>query len=212
MTLAAIKAAALAVMLAMPRAWFPDDNRPETLDERATRIGGFVSDVVDEADTHAPRAGLSVIEGTALGLAFAYNESALAWEVHAGKPWPGRPSPFGRAGERCLLQLHRTASAVPLDDWRPFELEDFEALTGLDAAATRRCARAGVLAITWHAHLCRGYLRQHRDRGDHVWVGATIAGQYHRPALECGTLSIGSIRRGKLYAAILYQLQKRIAK
>jgi hypothetical protein len=209
-TPAAIKAAATAAVLALPRAWFPDGNRPETAGERDERIAAFVSDVVDEADQHAKRAGLSVLDHTALGLAFAYNESALAWEAHAGKPWPGRPSPFGPAGERCLFQMHRSAYMVPIDYWRPFERDDWIGLVGLSPAATRRCAHAGMITIGWHANLCRGYLRT-LTADDRVWFGATIAAQYHRPSLPCGQLSVGSMRRGRLYAALRYQITKRNA-
>ena len=206
--LEALKAKAVIAILALPRAWFPEDNKPETDAEHDARITYVVEDIVEEADEHAKWIGYQADEVTALGLAFAYNESAFAWEVHAGEPWPERPSPFGPAGERCFFQLHRTAYMVPLDKWRPFELEEFEALTGLDRAATRRCALAGVRVIAWHAHRCRAYLAPYRAKGDHLWVGAVIAAQYHRPSLPCGSLSTGSIRRGRLYRSMLYQLRK----
>jgi hypothetical protein len=208
-SLVALKAKAAAVILALPAAWFPEGNRPETVTERATRITGVTDTVVDEAAEHSKWIGYQVEEVTALGLAFSYNESAFAWEVHAGKPWPKRPPPLGDNGHAaCVFQLQPSASMVPLDKWRPFERDEWSSLVGLDPESTRRCVRGGIRAIAWHAHLCRGYLAKHRALGDHKWVGSVIAAQYHKPSLPCGYLSSGSTRRGRLYAAILYQLRK----
>jgi len=202
-------AKAAAIVLALPKAWFPDGERPETPIEREQRIVGFVTEVIAAAEDIAPKAGYEVDEIAALSLTFAYSESAFAWEVHAGQPWPGRPPPLGDRGRaRCLFQLQRSAALVPRDEWRPFEPDEWRRLSGLDHAATRFCAQAGVRAVGWHALRCKHKVDRARSVGDHSWVGMVLASQYHRPDARCENLSRGSGRRGDLYKHLLYRLRK----
>lgn len=208
--LESLKAKAAAVILSLPRAWFPEDQQPETDAQYEARIVRTTSVIVDEAATHAKRVPLNVDEMTALGLAISYNESAFAWEVHAGKPWPKRPPPFGDNGHAaCVFQLQPSAAMVPLDQWRPFERGEWSSLVGLDPESTRRCARAGMRAIAWHTFRCARELKRHREVGDHTWVGTIIASQYHRPSSTCGRISTGSFKRGRLYRSILTRFRSR---
>lgn len=208
----ALIAAAIAVILTLPRPWFPEEHRPETDAEREARISRLVTRVVARAEEESKRIGYTPIEVTSLSLAIAYNESALAWEVHAGQEWPKRPPPFGDNGRAaCVFQLQPSAAQVPFDEWRPFEPDEWRSLAGLSERSTRLCVKAGVRAVAYHAWRCRGRLARARALGDHVYIGTVVASQYHQPRLPCGYFSRGSVRRGHLYKTLLYRLHKRLS-
>ncbi len=132
----------------------------------------------------------------AIAANLAYEESSLAWEAHAGEPWPGRPAPKGDHGRAsCLFQLQRSAASVPDPKFRPFELSEHKALTGVDEDATQRCVRAGVKALAWQAWRCRRQLKQHIETGDKQYAVAVIYGEYHLPSQFCIHLTSQSIKR-----------------
>jgi hypothetical protein len=212
----AIKLTAVATqaMLALPRPWFDPAHQPETPAELEERLAGVAEQIVDAAVTVDREArwgrqtGLSVVDLVALSLTKAYNESALAYEVHAGVEVPGRPSPFGDNGRaRCFFQLQPSASLVPFAAWRPFEPEEWISLVGLDDEATSRCARAGVRTLAYHAWRCRKILRPNVTAGDRYWVAAVVFAEYHRPTewaspAFCRTTTPQSLRRAHAYQTI----------
>lgn len=71
-----------------------------------------------------------------------YEESRLAYEVHAGTEHPVWDQDVGRA--RCLGQLH--VGLVPKREW--------QRLAGIDEEATKRCARWTASALTRMALYC----------------------------------------------------------
>lgn len=86
-----------------------------------------------------------------------YEESRLAYEIHAGLEHPVWHQDKGRA--RCMGQLH--VGLVPQQDW--------EGLAGLDEEATERCALWTARALTRMALYC-GRGRRGADRLQDVLV------------------------------------------
>jgi hypothetical protein len=206
------------VLLAMPRPWFdPAHPLPETEAETETRIAGFAREVdaqVVELDAETDlfaRTGFGRLDFVAMGAVAAYSESSLAWEVHSGIEWPGRPAPFGDKGRaRCLFQLQSSAAQVPFAQWRPFEHGEHVNLAGLDEAATRRCVRAGVRALAWHAWRCRGQNAHFLAQG--AWgrrqAAAVIFSEYHQPR-ECRhVLSVGAHDRAAAWETFRSKLRR----
>jgi hypothetical protein len=154
--------------LAQPRAWYAAGSQSpgalETQDEYEARI-----DLAIHALAKATREqrkdgtyrvippnwwyGVKVLD-TAV-LAHWYEESRLAYEIHAGIDHPVWTQDVGRA--RCLGQLH--AGLVPLHDW--------EELAGLDEDATQRCALWTARALTRMALYC-GKGRRGADKIDDI--------------------------------------------
>jgi hypothetical protein len=212
--LAQLVHAATATLLSLPEPWFDPAHRPETKEERRARLAAVIDKLVhsaariDEETGWSKKTGLRVLDLVAMGVTQAYNESALAYEVHAGVEVPGRPSPFGDNGRaRCFFQLQSSASLVPFAEWRPFEPEEWPSLVGLDDEATSRCARAGVRALAYHAWRCRKVLRPNVTAGDRYWVAAVVFAEYHRPTewaspAFCRTTTPQSLRRAHAYQTI----------
>lgn len=157
--------------LAQPRAWYaPDSNTPGALEsevayeariERATRALAKATVREREDGTH------SVVPPTwwhgrkalvTAVLAHWYEESRLAYEIHAGIDHPIWDQDKGRA--RCMGQLH--VGLVPPQDW--------EGLAGLDEGATERCALWTARALTRMALYC-GRGRRGADQLNDVLLG-----------------------------------------
>lgn len=206
-----LTAALLTVLLQLPAAWFPDDHRPETGAEREKRLELIVREVVRESVPVHQETGWSVLRLSSLALVQAYNEGAMAYEVHAGVDWPGRPPPFGDNGRaKCLFQLQVSASSVPLAKWRPFEAHEHDALAGLGPEPTRRCVRAGVRALGWQIARCSNIQQAYR-RGDHRWAATLVFTQNHRPRAACdGALSPGSTRRAAAYESFVARAHQQL--
>lgn len=202
---------------ALPVPWFdPAHPLPETDAERDARLGRIAVEAVtqtkilDDETGFLTRTGFPLDAFIALALAGAYNESALAWEVHAGQEWPGRPAPFGDKGRaRCLFQLQPSASMVPRDAFRPFDAVDHPRLAGLDEEATRRCVRAGVRAFAWQVWRCQAATRAAVAEGDRSarYAIAVIYSEYHRPSDCRFALSPGSLRRADAMRGFLARLR-----
>jgi hypothetical protein len=194
---------AAVVLRKMPAPWFdPEQAKPETDDERNERLAQVAHAIDDEVvalnkDTQfLPKTGWRRREFVAMAANLTYEESSLAWEVHAGEPWPGRPAPKGDHGRAiCLFQLQRSAASVPDPKFRPFEFSEHTALAGVDGDATQRCVRAGVKALAWQAWRCRRQLKPHIETGDKQYAVAVIYGEYHWPTQRCIHLTSKSIKR-----------------
>jgi hypothetical protein len=197
----------------MPVPWFdPAHPLPETSDERDARLGRVSHEVeeqvraLDDATGLLRATGWGLDDFVAMAMIAAYNESSMAWEVHAGQEWPGRPSPFGDRGRaRCLFQLQRTAAMVPKDEFRPFELAEHMLLAGLDDEATTRCVRAGVRALAWQAWRCRGKLAKNLAVGDRQWAVAVLYAEYHRPG-ACNHPTSQSLGRAFAWKTFRYRM------
>ncbi len=209
--MSALAAALLAVTMKLPVAWFPDDRRPETREQRRTRVARVTTEVAEQAHTLEERTGWSALRLASLGMIQAYNESALAYEVHAGVDWPGRPPPFGDRGRaKCLFQLQRSAASVPFDEWRPFEPDQHDQLVGLGPEPTALCVRAGMRALAWQLVRCDN-IREAYRKADHRWAATLAYSQVHRPSSSCkGALSPGSTRRAYAYEAFVSRVQQEI--
>lgn len=204
------------VLVSMPAPWFsPEHPLPETPAEREARIGRVADEVNEQVEAIDDETGVLRATGwsrddlVAGASVVAYVESALAWEVHAGEPWPGRPPPFGDRGRaRCLFQLQASASSVPRPEFRPFAPEEHPTLAGLDDEATERCVRAGVRALAWQAWRCRGKLAGHLSKGDRQWAMAVLFTEYRRPG-NCNHVSSQAIARAHAWKAFRYRMRKR---
>jgi len=194
---------AAGLLLSMPRPWFdPAHPLPETEEETEFRIARVAREVdaqvleIDRSTGLLRATGFSRLDFVALAAVAAYSESSLSWEVHAGREWPGRPAPFGDHGRaRCVFQLQPSASQVPFEQWRPFEPDEHLLLAGLDEESTRRCVRAGVRALAWHAWRCKKENRVLLQHGDWKQAVAVIYSEYHRPSACRYVLSDGSYKR-----------------
>lgn len=204
--------ALLTVLLQLPSPWFPVQHQPETEAERRDRLGRIVREVVRESSVVHEKVGWSTLRLSSLALVQGYNEGAFAYDVHAGIEWPERPPPFGDHGRaKCLFQLQRSASSVPVTEWRPFEPEEHDELVGLEPEATRRCVRAGVRAIGWQIARCNNIQKAYRQ-GDHRWAATLVFTQVHRPRPSCdGPLSPGSSRRAFAYESFVSRVQSLLA-
>lgn len=157
--------------LAQPRPWYaPHADTPgarETLEEYEARVGTAMRALTRvtvrerEDGTHAvvpPTWWYGRKAIVAAVLAHWYEESRLAYEIHAGIDHPVWDQDKGRA--RCMGQLH--VGLVPLYDW--------EALAGLDDEATERCALWTARALTRMALYC-GKGRRGVDKLNDVLLG-----------------------------------------
>ena len=110
---------------------------------------------------------------------------------------------LGKAGERCLFQLHRKVSLVPSARWRVSENE-WAQTTGLGAEATARCADAGVRVLGWQIARC-GIRYESGGR----FVAAQVFAEYHHPDARCQAVvsHMSDVRAGS-YVAALRRLQK----
>lgn len=204
-------AALLTVVLQLPAPWFPEDHRPETEDQRAARIERIVAEVVRQVDDVREGTGYTAAELASLSLVQMYNEGALAYEVHAGVTWPGRPPPFGDHGlAKCLFQLQPSAASVPVQRWRPFEPGRLDELVGLGELPTRRCVRAGVRAIAWQIARCRN-IRDAHAKGDARWAATLVFSQVRLPTASCSGLTAGSTRRAYAYETFLARVRRELA-
>lgn len=202
------------VLITMPSPWFdPAHPLPETTPEREARIGRVAVEVAAQVERIDDETGLLRATGwsrddiVAAAAVLAYTESAFAWEVHAGAPWPGRPAPFGDKGRaRCLFQLQVGASQVPRPEFRPFVHEEHQTLAGLDEAATRRCVRAGVRALAWQAWRCRGKLASARWGKQHSM--AVLFTEYRRPG-SCDAASSQAISRAFAWKTFRYRMRSK---
>jgi hypothetical protein len=116
---------------------------PETPDEQRARVEMIDAAIAAEAVEAAKMSPFSASELAIATKTKWHRETRLSHAVHAG--FPGQwGSDHGRA--RCLAQLH-ASGIVPTAEW--------ETLAGLDAAATRRCARATMRMFSTLARYCR---------------------------------------------------------
>jgi len=129
-----------------PQTWYPEGAGPETAEERDLRLTGMgpVVETValsNESSFH-PKDAAALIT-TVWGF-----ESRFDYWVHAG----GGTSPIGHQDNgkaKCLGQIQTWKGNPHLPT-----SADHEALVGLDAEATERCARV-TLAYFWaHAQRC----------------------------------------------------------
>ena len=165
---AKLVAALLSVLTPVPLPWYPPGKPvPETSQERTDRLEMIAEQTVTATETlmlshnlHAVT-GLEIEDFLAMGAVQMVRESYLSWVSHSGKPWPGTWNPRGDNGKSiCLFQLNRGASQTPFPKWRAFEKGEWAGLEGLTPAATRRCARAGIVSLAYHAKRCRKPLRR----------------------------------------------------
>jgi hypothetical protein len=160
----------LGAALAQPRAWYAPGSDAlgarETQEEYETRIDLAVralarATVKERKDgTHAvipPNWWHHRSTLVAAVLAHWYEESRLAYEIHAGMDHPVWTQDLGRA--RCMGQLH--SGLVPDQDWLT--------LAGLDEKATERCALWTARAITRMALYC-GQGKRGSDKLDDLLV------------------------------------------
>ena len=158
----------LAAALAQPRAWYaPGVLTPGALETQSAyeeRIKLAVS-ALSRATMRARGDGTYAVVPpdwfwhrktlVVAVLAHWYEESRLAYEVHAGLDHPVWTQDVGRA--RCLGQLH--VGLVPAQEWA--------ALAGLDEQATQRCAAWTARALTRMALYC-GKGRRGADKLDDI--------------------------------------------
>jgi len=173
----------------------PDGPIGETLDERDARYHD-VAVGIDAACTAHPWPGWPHVACVALATTAAKWESGLLRTVHEG-------TLLGKAGERCLFQLHRKVSLVPSARWRVSENE-WAQTTGLGAEATARCADAGVRVLGWQIARC-GIRYESGGR----FVAAQVFAEYHHPDARCQAVvsHMSDVRAGS-YVAALRRLQK----
>lgn len=220
-------AAVIAVFITYQAAWFPEGHAPETTEQREARVALALEDIVTESediyishDLHK-LIGIELIDLVALSVVQAKWESGgLAYEIHSGTRVVGRPSPFGDGGRaRCFFQMQKTASEVPFDKWRPFEADEWIALSGLDRQATQRCARAGVRAIAYHAWRCRRPLGSLFKNGelttamDRRWFAANVYRENWKPrswGMRCRGPNGDSIDRANSFTSFRRQLVREL--
>lgn len=157
-----------AAALAQPRAWYAADvespGAHETQAAYEARITLAVH-ALSKATIHERKDGTYAVVPpnwwwhrktlVVAVLAHWYEESRLAYEIHAGIDHPVWTQDLGRA--RCLGQLH--VGLVPANEWA--------ALAGLDEEATERCALWTARALTRMALYC-GKGRRGADKIDDV--------------------------------------------
>jgi hypothetical protein len=165
--------ALLAILIALPTAWYPPGREPETELERHARYR-VIAEAVVLAEPDPPRARLVLIVG--------WWESRYAWHVHAGRCRrgecdetciPARPKPrcFFRA--RSPWQLHATPLLRP-GEWR--------AMIGTSPEATQTAARAAarVLAEGWRRCSSAEGAIAYYARGSCRWRGAKVRAAHWR--------------------------------
>jgi hypothetical protein len=130
----------------------------------------------------------------ALATNLAQWESGLVYAVHAGDE-------LGPGGERCLFQIHRQATLVPLERWA-LTLEQWRELVGLEPAPTRRCVQHGVKLLQYHAWRCGIHFE-----GGSTWQAALVYSQYHQPG-ACDSLTSGALGRAHNYRHVLAKLRR----
>jgi hypothetical protein len=131
-------------------------------------------------------------------LAFLTNteqwESGLKAGTHSG-------AVRGGAGERCLMQLHRTVTAIPSAKYRITRAE-WEGVEGVDLEHTRNCVRLGMRVARWHIFRCG--LRY--EPGGWIQI-AQLYNEYHRPSARCRAVpSPLSGRRAMAYEALVRKI------
>lgn len=167
----------------------------ETVDERDVRYHD-VAVAIDEACTAHPWPGWPHVACVALATTAAKWESGLLRTVHEG-------TLLGKAGERCLFQLHRKVSLVPNPRWRVSENE-WSQTTGLGPEATARCADAGVRVLGWQIVRC-GIKYEQGGR----YAAAHVFAEYHHPDARCeAVVSRMSDTRAGSYVSELRRLAK----
>jgi hypothetical protein len=122
-------------------------------------------------------------------------ESGLILEVHAG-------TTLGKAGERCLGQLHRTVTKVP--DKHRITPEELEATTGLSQDATNVCALGIAKTFAHHSHRCT--IDPNRS-----WLDvAVLFTEYHSPGMCVGSGAGG--KRARAYQTMVRQIRAEASK
>jgi hypothetical protein len=172
-------------------------HRHETEEARVERIRWIADGAIAACDSEPldEKLGWTRTRCIALVSTTAKWESALARDVHAGEK-------LGSAGERCLVQLHRSISNVPDPRYRVTP-EELARTTGLDAESTARCLRAGVRTLGWHIHRCRLH-------ADDFTAPARVFDAYHRAA-PCDQYALSGMpaERARSYRALLAKLEAR---
>jgi hypothetical protein len=172
----------------------PNGPIAETMTERDARYHDIAVGI-DAACTRHPWPGWPHVACVALATTAAKWESGLLKTVHEG-------TLLGKAGERCLFQLHRKVSLVPSAKWRVTP-EEWAATTGLGAEATARCADAGVRVLGWQIARC-GIKYEQGGR----YVASQVFAEYHMPSADCRTvISRMSDTRAGSYQAELMRLR-----
>jgi hypothetical protein len=156
--------------LAQPRAWYaPDTTSPGALETQAqyeARVDLAVRALARATVRERKDGTHAVIPPdwwhhrntlVAAVLAHWYEESRLAYEIHAGIEHPVWDQDLGRA--RCLGQLH--VGLVPPQEWA--------GLAGLDDASTELCALWTARALTRMMLYC-GQGKRGSEKLDHLLV------------------------------------------
>jgi len=162
----------------------------ETYEERDARYRD-VAGAIDMACTQHPWPGWPHAACVALSETAAKWESGILKTVHEG-------SLLGKAGERCLFQLHRKITLVPNDHWRVSEAE-WKQTTGLGPEATARCADAGVRVLGWQIVRC-GIKYEAGGR----YAAAHVFAEYHLPDANCRSVvsKMSDMRAGSYLTAL----------
>lgn len=123
-------------------------------------------------------------------------ESGLLADVHAG-------TKRGPAGERCLMQLHRSVTAIAVAKYRITRAE-WEQVEGVDLEHTKNCVRLGMRIMRWHIQRCAL-----KYEGGGWYNVASLYNEYHRPSSTCrATPSPLSGRRATAYKNLLGKIGK----
>jgi len=144
MTLELLKTIIAAFALSLPPVWYPAGAGPETVAQRDARVEMASHENAEQA--HSGETRLPPDQLAAMTESIWFNESRFDWHVHAGKVSPIGNQDVGNA--RCLgqVQTWRGNTLLTRAEWL--------ALTGLDRAATRRCAAATQSYLWYHAQRC----------------------------------------------------------
>ena len=134
-----LKSALLAAALSLPPPWYPPGANPETQEHYENRVARIAVAIAEEAE-QAPGWSWGARPLAFAALTVMYKESHFALAVHSGE----KLGDEGRAA--CLGQLH-VSGLVPRHEWME--------LTGVDVAATRRCARATMRLLAVQHRGCR---------------------------------------------------------
>jgi len=168
---------------------------PESDDSKLERWTPLVDKVYDQCKLYEEKTHVSPKTCAAIAI------NAVYWETGLQQRFQDDPK-SGPSGEECYFQIHRAASSIPFDEWRP--VYEYGTRNGRDVT---RCVEDGVRIFSYHLWRCG--IDQEDLQGDTIRKLWKLYSQYYLPDPNCRVMSTKRpvLNRAHMARRLLRRLQ-----